>query len=187
MKIATVELESISPYSQSRNHDTPKKEKESHEDYRERTWRNCCHFNAQGNVVIPAMSFKNCLSEAAKYLGMQIPGKGKATFTKNIEAGVLVTEDADTGIKVADVEGEKLYLPSDGRRGSGKRVWKTYPRLMTWKTTLQFHILDDTVTQEVFRYHLEQAGKFIGIGRWRPRNNGTYGRFQIVAMTWEDA
>ena len=40
------------------------------------------------------------------------------------------------------------------------------------------------ITEEVFRYHLEQAGTFIGIGRFRPRNNGYYGRFKLDSMEW---
>ena len=187
MKIATVVLESVSPYSQSRNHNTPKKPKEADGDYRERTWRESSHVNELGHVVIPAMSLKNCLSEAAKYLAIQIPGKGKCTYTKNIEAGILVLEDADTKIPIADVMPEKLFLPSDGRRGSGKRVWKIYPVMTAWKVTAIFHIVDETITEDVFRTHLEQAGQFIGIGRWRPRNNGIYGRFKVISVKWEDA
>ena len=37
----------------------------------------------------------------------------------------------------------------------------------------------ETITLSVFRKHLEEAGKFIGIGRFRPRNNGFYGRFEV--------
>ena len=36
IKIVKAELEGISPYSQSRFHDTPRKEQESHEGYRDR-------------------------------------------------------------------------------------------------------------------------------------------------------
>jgi hypothetical protein len=45
-------------------------------------------------------------------------------------------------------------------------------------------VLDETVTEEVFRNVLEQAGAFIGIGRFRPRNNGFYGRFKVEAIAW---
>jgi hypothetical protein len=45
-------------------------------------------------------------------------------------------------------------------------------------------VQDDMLTKDVFRYHLEQAGTFIGIGRFRPRNNGFYGRFRLAEMEW---
>lgn len=184
MKIATVRLESISAYSQSRYHDTPKLSKEMADDYRARTWREHLHYDKAGVVFIPPMTFKNCLSEAAKFLGMQIPGKGKSTYTKHFEAGVLVLDPATLGIHKDDVEPENLFLPSDGVRGSGKRVLKTYPIIREWKTTCTFYVQDDVLTEDVFRYHLEQAGTFIGIGRFRPRNNGYYGRFRLVEMEW---
>ena len=183
MRIATCKLSSISPYSQSRYHETPKLNKEQPDDYRQRTWREHRHYDENG-VYIPPMTFKNCLSEAAKFLSVQIPGKGKSTYTKHFEAGVLVLEPCPLGIKKEDVEHENLFLPSDGVRGSGKRVIKTYPVIREWATTCTFYVQDDMITEEVFRYHLEQAGTFIGIGRFRPRNNGYYGRFKLDSMEW---
>ncbi|MCB1771958.1 MAG: hypothetical protein KDJ31_20000 [Candidatus Competibacteraceae bacterium] len=184
MKIATCTLKSISPYSQSRYHETPKLNKELHDDYRLRTWREHLHYDKNGIVYIPPMTFKNCLSEAAKFLGIQIPGKGKSTYTKHFEAGVLVMDAAQIGIHKDDVDHENLFLPSDGVRGSGKRVVKTYPVIREWQVTVPFYVQDDVITEEVFKYHLQQAGTFIGIGRFRPRNNGYYGRFQLTDCEW---
>jgi hypothetical protein len=31
-----------------------------------------------------------------------------------------------------------------------------------------------------------RAAKFIGIGRFRPRNNGFYGRCDVAAVNWID-
>ena len=184
MKIVTCQISSISPYSQSRYHDTAKLNKEQPDDYRARTWREHLHYDKDGIVYIPPMTFKNCLSEAAKFLSVQIPGKGKATYTKHFEAGVLVLEPCSLGIHKDAVESENLFLPSDGVRGSGKRVIKTYPLIREWETTCTFYVQDDMLTKDVFRYHLEQAGTFIGIGRFRPRNNGFYGRFRLADMEW---
>lgn len=184
MKTATATLKSVSPYSQSRHYQSEKLAKESPKDYEARTWRERMHSNEDGNVFIPPMSFKNCLSEIAKYLGMQIPGKGKSTYTKHIEAGILVTDPLVLPEKAADVKGEWLFVPADGRRGSGKRVEKCFPVVPTWRGDVTFYVMDETVTQDVFRHHLEQAGAFIGIGRFRPRNNGYYGRFTVEGLKW---
>lgn len=186
MHIATTRLRSISPYSQSRFHNTPKLEKEGADDHEKRTWRGKLHTNADGIVVIPPTAFKNCLSEAAKYLSVQIPGKGKATYTKHFEAGVLVLEHTPLGVKAADVPGEWLHVPSDGRRGGAKRVMRCFPVIDAWEAEVAFHILDDTITKPVFMTHLQEAGKFIGIGRFRPRNNGFYGRFEVAALDWQE-
>lgn len=184
MKTATVTIKGISPYSQARYHETEKLAKENHRDYERRTWRNRLHVNEDGLVFIPPMAFKNCLSEAAKFLSIQIPGKGKATYTKHFEAGVLVVTPSILDIKPDDVEGEWLFVPADGKRGSGKRVNKCFPVIKSWEAKVEFLIVDETITQDVFKQHLEEAGKFIGIGRFRPRNNGFYGRFKVEEMSW---
>lgn len=184
MKIATAHLKSTSAYSQSRKYDTPKKEKESAKDYEARTWRDRLHVDSDGYVFIPPVSFKNCIAEAAKYLGIQIEGKGKSTYTKHFEAGVLVTDGLTLPVKKENVAGEWLFVPADGKRGSGKRVDKCFPVIPEWSGTVTFYVLDDTITEDVLAYHLEQAGKFIGIGRFRPRNNGFYGRFTVEKIEW---
>lgn len=184
MKTATATLKSVSPYSQSRHYTTPKLDKENAKDYESRTWRDRMHATPEGNVFIPPMALKNCISEAAKFLSIQVPGKGKATYTKHIEAGVLVTDQITLPIKKDDVPGEWLFVPADGVRGSGKRVEKCFPVIQEWSGDATFYILDDTVTKEVFANILQQAGMFIGIGRFRPRNNGFYGRFNVEKIKW---
>ena len=185
MKTAIAKIKSASPYSQSRHYTTEKLPKELAKDYEARTWRDRLHTTDAGEVFIPPMSFKNCLSEAAKFLGIQIPGKDKSTYTKHFEAGVLVMDGLHLGIKAADVKGEWLFVPSDGVRGSGKRVDKCFPVIHEWGGNVTFHVLDETITEDVFLNHLKQAGAFIGIGRFRPLNNGFYGRFAVESVTWQ--
>lgn len=185
MKNVIVQLESVSPYSQSRHYDVPKLDREIPKDYEARTWRHRLHVNEHGNVFIPPTSFKNCLSEAAKYLNIQISGKGKSTYTKHFEAGVLVVEPLDLKIKAESVNGEWLFVPADGRRGGGKRVEKCFPLIPEWKGVVNFLILDEIITEDVFAQVIKGAGQFIGVGRFRPRNNGYYGRFAAKDIGWD--
>lgn len=185
MKTAIATLIGTAPYSQSRFYKTEKLAKESPADYEKRTWRDRLHTDKEGNVFIPCMSFKNCLSEAAKFLSRQIPGKGKATYTKHFEAGVLVTENVPLGIKKDDVDHEWLFVPASGKRGDGKRVEKCFPVIHEWQAEVTFYVLDETITEDVFREHLTEAGQFIGLGRFRPRNNGFYGRFDVKDVKWK--
>jgi len=184
MKTVRVTITGVSPYSQSKHYDVPKLEKESSGDYEARTWRERLHTDENGNVFIPPMSFKNCLSDAAKFLSISIPGKGKSTYTKHFEAGVLVVDAMVLPVKKDGVPGEWLFVPSDGIRGSGKRVNKCFPIIHQWGGVVTFHILDETITESVFHKVLEEAGRFIGIGRFRPRNNGFYGRFKVDKLEW---
>jgi len=184
MITVTAKLKSAAPYGQSRFHHTEKLEKESAADYEKRTWRNRCHTDDEGVVFIPPMAFKNCMSESAKYLSIQVPGKGKSTYTKHFEAGVMVSEPVSLGIPIDKMQPLWLFVPADGKRGGSRRVEKCFPITNQWKATVTFYVFDETITKDIFRYVLEQAGKFIGIGFSRPRNNGFFGRFEVVDMKW---
>lgn len=184
MKTAIATLKSCAPYSQSKYYDTEKQPKELHKDYETRTWRDKMHADSNGNVFIPPMAFKNCLSEAAKFLSMKIPGKGNATYTKHFVAGILVVDALVLPVKKEDVPGEWLFVPSDGVRGSGKRVAKCFPIIHSWGGDVEFIVLDETITEAVFTDVLKQAGAYIGVGRFRPLNNGTYGRFTVDKVVW---
>jgi hypothetical protein len=182
MKVVNVHLKSESPYSQSAPLRSLKNTGESAAAHEERCWREHLHIDEKGEVFIPGTAIKNCLAEVAKYLGESIPGKGKATYTKHIEAGVLIPEPVRLGIKGAEVEMERLFLPSDGIRGSGKRVWKLYPIIRKWEGVAEIILLDPLLIErpDKIREYLGNAGKFIGLGRFRPRNNGFYGRFSVT-------
>lgn len=184
MKTARAHLKSMSPYSQGKFIGEKKSRDETHADFEKRAWRQRMHVNASGQVFIPPMAFKNCLTEAAKYKSIQIPGKGKATYTKHFRGGVLVFEPLNLGINADDVHGEWLHVPSDGRTGGTTRVEKCFPVIPEWEGVVEFVIGDELIDADVFRQHLEDAGRFIGIGRFRPANNGFYGRFSVESVDW---
>jgi len=182
MRRFVTELESISPHSQGRFHATPKLDKELADAYEDRTWRERLHVDETGQVIITPMMLKNCLSDTAKFLSMQIPGKGKQTYTKHFEAGILVLEPIPLGIKKDEVLKVTIPVPSDGRRGGTKRVTKHFPTITHWKGKAEIHVLDDTITKDVLMEHLVAAGTFIGMGTFRPRNNGINGRFRVLSL-----
>jgi hypothetical protein len=186
MKTATVRLQSASAYSQSRAHTAPHLEKEGHDDYEQRTWREKLHYDpADGLVLIPQMSLKNCLAEAAAYLGLKISGKGNSKYRKHFEAGILVLNPIKLPIHKDSVEGEKFHCHANGQRGSGSRVWRTFPVIREWGGEVDYHILDETITKDAFETHIKEMGTFIGIGRFRPRNGGFYGRFNSELVSWK--
>ena len=191
MKKATVTLASVSPYSQSRLYsgEIPKLEKESSNDYDIRNWREHQHYDKKtGEIFIPPMVLKNALMECAQYLGEKIPGKGNATWTKHFTAGILCADPIMLGIMKDETESETFPCHADGKRSCGTRVPRKFPVIYEWKGKAVFYILDETITKDVFKRYLQEAGKFIGIGRFRPRNGGFYGRFKVEEdLEWEDA
>ena len=184
----TTKLKAASPYSQSRAHEAARLPKETGDAYEQRTWRERVHVK-DGAVCIPAMALKMAVDTAAKRLGLQIPGRGKATYTKHFLSGCLMQRDVPLlleglSITVDDLECDRIYANADGVRGSGKRVWRYYPRVDQWHAEAIFTIADPAITQEVFSKALTEAGQFIGIGRFRSENGGLYGRFTVESIAW---
>jgi hypothetical protein len=185
MKTATVKLVSECPIAFSRYHETTKEEKELPKDYEARTWAEKAHCLPDGEVFIPPAALKNCLSEAAKFLSKQIPGKGKSTYTKHFEAGVLCLEGIKIGVKKDELEPYWIFCPASGIRGDSKRVNKCFPIIRQWSGIAVLHIVDAIITKDVFLEHIQGAGMFIGLGSFRVRNNGWFGRFSVEDLKWE--
>lgn len=184
MKKAICKLRSISTYGQSKFHQTPKLNKELSADYEDRTWREKAHSNEQGQVYIPGTMFANSLREASKYLSIQVPGKGKSTYTKHFESGIMVLDNLLLPIQKVDLKSVTVFVPSDGRVGGGKRVIKHFPIIHEWSGEVTYHIIDDIITADIFEQVLKASGQLIGIGYFRPRNRGYYGRFEVENIEW---
>lgn len=203
-KVIRVKLEGVTPLLQSRSHEQPKLNRELADAYERRTWRYKAHVVGgfehpdtleiyadadDRQVVIPGISFKRSLDEIAKYLGRQVPGRGKATYTKHFEAGVqcigaieLKSAKGDP-IKAADLKQQRIFVNADGVRGSGKRVHRLFPAIDAgWLGDAVFEVWDDLITEEVFTEHLIMAGSIIGVGAFRVRNGGFCGRFRPVQV-----
>ncbi len=191
---AVVTLHSTSPYSQSRKHDEPKLEGESHDAYEERTWQEHMHVrtynkskpNERRSVVCPASGMSQSIAAAAKFLNRKIEGQGKSTWTKHFEAGIAILEDIDLKLDPASHRRQKINANADGRRGSGSRVTRSFPTFDEWEATFEITIFDPIITQSIFTEVLEAAGLFIGIGQHRPQNLGTNGRWEVLKVEWID-
>lgn len=189
---AKITISSLSPMSQSRQHGAPKLEGENYDDYDIRTWREKMHVeerDGKKTVVIPHVAIHKCLIEAAKYSKKQIPGQGKATWTQKFASGVMVPESASIERDPEEAFCTTISANADGIRGrasSGKRVPRRFPTFMSWQSTFEVMVLDPAITEPVFKEMVEIAGIFVGLGQYRPEQQGTNGRFRLVRMDWQD-
>lgn len=189
MRICNVSMKSVTPYSQSKIVDQeifPMKEKESHEEFDKRMWREKATYNGDGTVCIPAMALKMAVDEAVKRLNIGIAGRGKSTYTKFFVAGQICDSDVPIGIKKDDLEQITIWANADGVRGSGKRVKRRFPYVQQWHGTARFAILDDVIPNKVFEKAITEAGRLIGIGRFRPEKGGFLGRFEVAGFEWSE-
>lgn len=185
MRTCKIQVESLSPYSQSKCIMDPKPDGMTHADWEKESWRKRMHTTNDGHVLIPPMSFKKSLTRVARYLGQKIPGRGNKTYVDLFTAGIVVVDPVILQDLAAEVQGEWVFVPSSGKAGDGSRVWKCFPVIPSWVGEVVVHVLEDGISKEVFESHFEKAGQFIGIGRFRPERDGYYGRFKVNRFTWE--
>lgn len=188
MRICTVTLESVVPYSQSKQVDKdvfPFLNKEKHDEYDKRLWREKSTLDDNGIVHIPAMALKMSVDEAVKRLNISVEGRGKSTYTKFFLAGQICEADPSLGIHKDDLDYIDIWANADGVRGSGKRVRRRFPIIQKWKTEARFAILDDIIPNAVFERALIESGRLVGIGRFRPEKGGFLGRFSVGDFRWQ--
>jgi len=177
-------LESAAPIFFGKPVFEKKNSDETHEQFEERTWQLKVHQADDGQVFVQPFALKNALEAAGSRLNMKL--SGKATYTKLFRQGIMINDNllltnaAGGSVTIEDVKPISMFVPSDGKRGSGKRVMRIFPQLSKWFTTVQILCFDNRLTEEVVRKHLEEAGKFIGFGSMRVENGGVAGRFSVV-------
>jgi hypothetical protein len=184
MKQCTVTLKSLSPYSQSRYHNTPKLKGEQPGAWEERTWATKAHISPDGIIEISPMAIAGCIKEAAKFMSMKIPGRGNETWTKHFESGILVLAPMSLGVNIKDARKHAVFCSSDGKPGGKSRVMRFFPTVDEWKGKVDVTILDDMITEEIFSEVVATAGNLIGLGSFRVRNRGYFGRFEMVSIKW---
>jgi len=188
MITAIVKLKSAAPYSQSEMREVQKEEKETHDVFEKRSWMEKGHYMPDGEMFIPPMALKKSVETAARELALQIPGRGKKTYKSAFKNGILAVEPVLLGINrnSGKIRVNWILANADGVSGSGKRVPRAFPTVDAWEATWTVMVVNEAITEEVFTKHIEEAGKYVGIGQFRPENGGFFGRFTVESVKWVD-
>lgn len=187
MKTVVAEIKGVGAISFSRHHASAALEGESPDALDARTWREKLHYDGGTlEAQIPGIMLKFALDYTAGQLGLKIKGRGNKTWASVFKSGVLCLEPVGLGIKRDEVECITVMCHPQGRRGPGPRVPRRFPIVHQWRGTTSFLILNDSITEEIFRFHLTRAGEFCGLGRYAPRNGGDKGRFAVQDLLWQD-
>jgi hypothetical protein len=189
MKQAIVHIKGADFLGQGQPIKSVPKEKEAADVFEDRCWIERGHFDEDGNMFHPGIAFKKSIDTAARYLRMRIPGKDRSEYGKHFKGGVIAIDDIKLGVtrdEVLKTHHRRVFVPHNGKSGGGTRVWRCFPYAPKWEGKLTFYIVDDIITEEVFEKHIREAGKFIGVGVWRPENGGMWGRFSVEKIEWSE-
>ena len=181
MKECRFKLISTSPILFCRYHDTEKREGETPFDHEVRTWRERCHYNEDGLVIVPGYMIQKSFEEAGKSMGERVGGKKTGKALHGYLSGVRVVGDCITDKTREDIECLTAFVSSNGQVG-GPKVSRNYPKVNKWKGIFTFAYPDlNILNNQIIHRYLDIAGTCIGIGHWRPGapSKGSYGMFKV--------
>lgn len=129
----------------------------------------------EGNLFIPGPNIFSCIISAGKFHKV---GRSKVTTMKTslISAGLSIRDlVCPLGTKEFEVDSRSVVIPS-----TGGRVMAHRPRLDQWKTHFTLEVDTDMFSLEFLRELINDAGRKIGLGDFRPDRKGPFGKFSIT-------
>lgn len=127
-------------------------------------------------TLLPSVYLKNCIVEASKQF--KIVGKGKSTYSK------IVASTVDVEPFMINLDGGKfeVFRISAVNPMTKGRMMTERPKYSKWKVSFDLVLNDPQVDVSVVNEILEHAGKYVGIGDWRPEKKGMFGKFMITSF-----
>ncbi|HUS51164.1 MAG TPA: hypothetical protein VMZ91_13435 [Candidatus Paceibacterota bacterium] len=130
----------------------------------------------KGKLYQPETHIKGSLVEAGK--DQKVVGKGKSTYSKIIGYAVEINPfEIEHKKQKWDVYSVLAVNPSTRGRNLLHR-----PMLKEWELDFEITFDDDQVPASILKECLERAGKFVGLGDWRPAKKGRFGKFQVTSF-----
>jgi hypothetical protein len=127
--------------------------------------------------------------EAVGKAGEKRPGKGQAQWKSAFTGSLMMAapmalldgNGKQYNIHTNPPEIERTPCDAQGKKGGkgGATVVRCFPLYPEWSANCQMICFNDEITPAIFEKYVNLAGVIVGIGRWRPQNNGLYGRFSV--------
>jgi hypothetical protein len=141
-------------------------------------------FSDWENLYVPGDMLRASLAESSKAL--------KNRMGAAFDRGIQVIEDFPLiydGPKDCNGMWEKgLYRNDPGNRNGGSLVWITRVCVpVGWQIRFNLHCDSSQVELSVLEQMIQAAGRYIGIGSWRPANGGRFGRFTLDELKATEA
>lgn len=187
MKVYKIKIKGLTPYMQHRMDDLKLEEWEknrglimerpdvSKEDAIRAEYH--CYRNTLGSCYIPSEQIRGALIGAGSMVKAKVGGRSKSM--KQVVAAMFMVSPDHIDLPDYDAIDKRSAV----NRNVKARVIVVRPKWTTWEASFKLHIMNDTITKETAYDVLYNAGEYIGIGSFRPTNNGLFGRFEIVEFT----
>jgi len=143
-------------------------------------WKKTIYFDESFGVYLPSISLEASFIEAAKQFKM-----GRGTYSKYFKSGVFINEIMlpfyVEGSEIKTLEDKRIIIDRRTVKNPATKGRNMRYRAMfkEWESEFDVTIAaDDYIDKEILQDVMNYAGKFIGVGDYRPR----FGRFTVVSM-----
>lgn len=136
------------------------------------------HWKGSGKkreLCIPSVMFYNSFCQAA--MDFQNPLKKKQTMGSMI-GSTIAFDETMIGLGHSEFEVYEDYVRIPPRTGQMVKIGR--PLIRDWKVTFGMTCDNELWTIELLPQIITSAGKVVGIGAWRPKLKGCYGKFTLV-------
>lgn len=133
-----------------------------------------------GNLYIPGPNIFSCIIQAGKF---HKTGKTKVTTQKSslVPAGISIQDIVcPLNAKEFEVDSRSVVIPA-----TGGRIMCHRPRLDEWKISFLLEVDETMFSPEFVRLLIEDAGRKVGLGDYRPDRKGPFGKFAITGWRVE--
>lgn len=178
MKKYEVEIKGVTPLLMNRpeeyGFDEQWIEKKASNDWEKEAYKKL-YMDANETLYQPSEHIVRTLIDAGKKIKMK--GAGKATYSKIFGSMVQIEPDTIPHLN-QDWSIHKSLVVIPSTRG---RVMRYRPQIKDW--ALKFDVLfEDEIKPETIKEAFEIAGRYSGLGDWRPEKKGRFGKFQVVSF-----
>lgn len=152
------------------------KRKKSEEDYlwlMESEWRASMYYDDATGPYLPSLNLEGCIAEAGKI----------HRLGKTIKQAIQVVNDTakleyDGPRKKDAIWKSGKFSDVRGVNVGGKKIMRCRPIFLGWAAQFEIAFMEDVIDRSDLVRVIEEAGRRIGIGTYRPR----FGRFGVEVL-----
>ncbi len=130
--------------------------------------------DAEGRLYFPVENIRQSIIEAAKRHKL-----GRRAATTDVAAAVYLQPDAPSLQGVWHVDSRPVVIPA-----TQGRILRHRPMIEEWSIEFLLDVDTELIGESTIRVIVDDAGKLVGIGDFRPARKGQYGRFTVTK--WEE-
>lgn len=135
-----------------------------------------CYRNKDGKCFIPAEQLRGSFITAGSAVKAKMGGRSKS-MKQVVAAMFMVTPD-----EVLLPDFDTIDKRSAVNKNVKARIIVIRPKWLMWEASFILNVMNDTITKETTQNIIEYAGDYVGVGSFRPTNNGMFGRYEVKSI-----